>query len=171
MKLTRFPLLIAVLHLLGAVLFAQSPREIVVASYNVQNYIGEESEGFNGQPAKPKSEKSIAALIRIIKEINPDVLGVCEMGRPQRFEDFKNRLREAGLEYVDSEYVQSADPDRHLALLSKFPIVSRQSVSDVEYELNGTVEKVKRGFLDVTIRVNPEYDLRMVGVHLKSKLA
>jgi endonuclease/exonuclease/phosphatase family metal-dependent hydrolase len=36
--------------------------------------------------------------------------------------------------------------------------------------MNGIPEKVKRGFLDVTIRINPGFDLRMVGVHLKSKL-
>ena len=39
------------------------------------------------------------------------------------------------------------------------------------YELNGQPEKVRRGFLDVTIQVGPDYALRMVGVHLKSKLA
>jgi endonuclease/exonuclease/phosphatase family metal-dependent hydrolase len=42
-------------------------------------------------------------------------------------------------------------------------------VGDVPYELNGTPQKVKRGFLDVTVRVNDSYELRLVGVHLKSK--
>ena len=48
---------------------------------------------------------------------------------------------------------------------------SRQSQTDVPYELNGQPEKVRRGFLDVTIQVAPDYALRMVGAHLKSKLA
>jgi endonuclease/exonuclease/phosphatase family metal-dependent hydrolase len=156
-------------------LCAAAPRRIVVASYNVQNYLGEEEakaseESESGFRTRPKDEKSIAALLQVIKEINPDILGVCEMGRPAMFEDFKKRLAAAGLGYVDSEYVQAADPDRHLALVSRFPIVSRQSKTDVSYEIGGVPEKVKRGFLDVTIRVAPEYDLRMVGVHLKSKL-
>ena len=59
------------------------------------------------------------------------------MGSPERFEDFKKRLDEAGLGYVDSEYLQAADPDRHLALVSRFPIVARNSRGDVPYELNG----------------------------------
>src|SRR5205809_7908514 len=103
--------------------------------------------------AKPAAE--INALIAIIKDINPDILGVCEMGTPDRFEDFKKRLAEAGLGYTDSEYVQAADPDRHLALVSRFPIVARNSVVDIPFDLNGAPEKVRRGFLDVTIQVNP----------------
>ena len=98
------------------------------------------------------------------------MLGVCEMGTPDRFEDFKKRLADAGLGYTDTEYVQAADADRHLALLSRFPIVSRASQTDVSFELDGKIEKVRRGFLDVTLQINPDYQLRLVGVHLKSKL-
>jgi endonuclease/exonuclease/phosphatase family metal-dependent hydrolase len=146
--------------------------EIVVASYNVENYLGEETpEETAHRRAQPKSEKAISAVVRVVKDINPDILGVCEMGKPEEFEVFKARLKEAGLSFIDSEYVPGPDPDRHLALLSRFPIIARQSLPDISYELNGFPEKVKRGFLDVTIRVNPDYDLRMVGVHLKSKLA
>lgn len=148
-----------------------APNEIVVCTYNVRNYVNAQpktDDNLYATRAKPEAE--IAALINIVKEINPDILGVCEMGTPDRFEDFKKRLADAGLGYTDSEYVQAADPDRHLALVSRFPIVARQSATDVSFELNGRQEKVRRGFLDVTVQVNPEYQLRMVGVHLKSKL-
>ena len=168
MKL-RALLAFCVLHLLVGLVLAAQPYEVVVASYNVQNYLGGENEG-SGRPVRAKSKTSIDALVRIIKEINPDILGICEMGGPEQFEDFKARLKEAGLEYADSEYVEAADPERRLALVSRFPIISRQSRADVSYELNGMPEKVKRGFLDVTVRVNSKYELRLVGVHLKSKL-
>ncbi len=36
--------------------------------------------------------------------------------------------------------------------------------------MDGKPEKVRRGFLDVTIQVNAGYQLRLVGAHLKSKL-
>jgi hypothetical protein len=36
-------------------------------------------------------------MIHIIKEISPDILGVCEMGSRERFEDFKKRLAAADL--------------------------------------------------------------------------
>jgi endonuclease/exonuclease/phosphatase family metal-dependent hydrolase len=155
----------------GSALFG-APDEVVMCSYNLRNYVGASPAGEGRQYAtRAKPETEIAALIAIIKEINPDILGVCEMGAPDRFEDFKKRLAAAGLSYTDSEYVQAADEDRHLALVSRFPIVARNSQTDVSFELDGKVEKVRRGFLDVTIQVNPDYQLRMVGVHLKSKLA
>ncbi len=151
-------------------LFA-APPEIVVCQYNVKNYVNEKAKGEGDKyatHAKPESE--IVALIKVIKDINPDILGVCEMGTPDRFEDFKKRLNEAGLGYTDFEYVQAADADRHLALVSRFPIVARQSATDVPFEVDGQQEKVRRGFLDVTVQVNSGYQLRLVGAHLKSKL-
>ena len=151
-------------------LFA-APPEIVVCQYNVQNYVNEKPKGEGDKYAtRAKPEAEIAALLKIIKDINPDILGVCEMGTPDRFEDFKKRLAGAGLGYTDSEYVQAADPDRHLALVSRFPIVARQSATDVPFEIDGRQEKVRRGFLDVTVQVNSSYQLRLVGAHLKSKL-
>ncbi len=145
-------------------------RPIVVCQYNVENYVGEDQHAQGVRRAKPKSESEITALIRVIKEINPDILGVSEMGSPERFQDFQARLKAAGLGYIDSEYVDGPDPDRHLALLSRFPIVARNSVRDLSFPLNGISEKVRRGFLDVTVQVNGEYQLRLVGAHLKSKL-
>ena len=165
-------------HLLIALLFAVAPltaqetnpaQGIVFCTYNVRNYLtGEQPPASR---TKPKPEKEIEALIQIIREINPDILGVCEMGSPKAFEDFKSRLEMAGLGYKDGEYVQADDPDRHLALVSRFPIIARNSQPAPRYILNGTEHLVKRGFLDVTIQVTPGYRLRCVGVHLKSKLA
>jgi len=149
--------------------FAASDQ-VVFASYNVENYLPSDRpvDGkYEKGAMKPESE--INALIRVIKEINPDILGVCEMGSQEHFDDFKERLKTAGLGYTDFELVNGADPDRHLALVSRFPISSRQSLPDVSYELNGKAEKVRRGFLDVTVKVAKNFDLRLVGSHLKSK--
>ncbi len=144
-------------------------KGIVFCSYNVRNYfVGDQVSAERRTKAKPEAE--IEALIKVIREINPDVLGVCEMGSPMAFDDFKARLEKAGLGYKDSEYVQADDEDRHLALLSRFPVVRRDSVAKVRFELNGTQQSVKRGFLDVTLQILPGYQLRCVGVHLKSKL-
>jgi len=144
-------------------------RGIVFCSYNLRNYVGEDQPPA-GRGARPKSEKEIEALIKVIREINPDILGVCEMGSPAMFDDFKSRLEKAGLGFKDSEYVQADDPDRHLALVSRFPIVRRDSAAKVRFTLNGMLQTVRRGFLDVTVQVLPGYQLRCVGVHLKSKL-
>ena len=145
-------------------------KGIVFCTYNVKNYLGHEPGAPRNPRTKPKPEKEIAALIQIIRDIQPDILGVCEMGSPAMFEDFKSRLEKAGLGYKDSEYVQGDDPDRHLALVSRFPIVHRDSAAKVRFTLGGAEHSVKRGILDVTIQVTPAYQLRCVGVHLKSKL-
>ncbi|MEI8340009.1 MAG: endonuclease/exonuclease/phosphatase family protein [Verrucomicrobiota bacterium] len=148
-----------------------APGEIVVASYNLENYLRMERREENQTVIAPKPEKEIQALIQIIKEINPDILGVCEMGSKDDFADFKSRLKSAGLGYTDFEYVEGADPERHLALASRFPIISRDSMPDVTFTANGIQEKVRRGFLDVTVKISPGFQLRLVGAHLKSKLA
>lgn len=157
----------------AARLVAKDPdaaKGVVFCTYNVKNYLGHEAGAPRDPRSKPKPEKEIAALIEIIRNIQPDVLGVCEMGSPAMFENFKARLEKAGLGYTDSEYLQGDDPDRHLALVSRFPIVRRDSAAKVRYTLNGVEHSVKRGILDVTLQITPAYQLRCVGVHLKSKL-
>lgn len=145
-------------------------KGIIFCSYNVRNYVGDDQVAPAEHRARPKSEKEIESLMAVIKDINPDILGVSEMGSEKMFEDFKARLAKAGLKYEHSEYLQAGDPDRHVALVSRFPIVERNSVKKVTFMLNGVEEEMKRGILDVTVQVTPEYKLRCVGVHLKSKL-
>lgn len=145
-------------------------KGIVFCSYNVRNYLGDDQAAPPDRRTKPKTEKELSALIAVIRDVGPDILGVCEMGSEKMFADFKERLAKAGLDYPHSEYVQAGDPDRHVALVSRFPIVARNSAKKVTFELNGKTEEMKRGILDVTIQITSDYKLRCVGVHLKSKL-
>jgi endonuclease/exonuclease/phosphatase family metal-dependent hydrolase len=150
---------------------ALAEQAVIFAEYNVENYL-EKNRREGGETvfaAKPEAEKSI--LIRIIKEIRPDILGVAEMGPPDQFQDFQRRLKEVGLEFAFTEYVDGADRERHLALLSRFEIVERHSLKNPVFDLNGQQEPVERGFLDVTVQVTPAFRLRILGAHLKSKLA
>ncbi len=142
--------------------------EFVFASYNLENYF--QASDFPDETEKiSKSPEAIAAEIRVIQDIHPDILGVCEMGPPGVFGDFRARLKSAGLDYPDTEYVAGPDPQRHVALLSKYPIVAHQSLTDVPFEIDGHEEKVRRGILDVTVAVGGT-KVRFIGVHLKSKL-
>lgn len=146
------------------------PEKVIFCTYNVRNYVDAKPAESGGYPQRAKPEAEILALIEVISQIKPDILGVCEMGSKARFEDFQKRLAAAGLAFAHAEYLEASDPDRHLALLSRFPILSRQSVADARFTLNGIEQPVRRGFLDVTIEINAAYQLRCVGVHLKSKL-
>jgi endonuclease/exonuclease/phosphatase family metal-dependent hydrolase len=147
---------------------ADEPAQIVFAGYNLEDYF-QASDFPDGREKVSKSPEAIAAEIHVIQDIHPDILGVCEMGPPAEFASFKALLKSAGLDYPDTEYVQGPDPERHVALLSRYPIVSHQSLPDVPFAMDGGEEKAARGFLDVTISIGGT-KLRFIGVHLKSKV-
>jgi endonuclease/exonuclease/phosphatase family metal-dependent hydrolase len=145
-------------------------KDVVFASYNLQNYLKMERR-VDGKtvPDAPKPEEEIAAAIEVIQKIAPDILGVTEIGDESMLRDFQGRLKGAGLEYPHREWVPGADPERHQALLSRYPIVASHSRSDVPFELNGTRQRVARGILDVTVQLTGTCQLRLVGAHLKSR--
>lgn len=142
---------------------AQEP--ITFTAFNVHNY---EVGASPNHPSKP--ETSISALIRILEQLKPDVLGICEMGSQNALKDLQTRLNAAGIQLPHTEWVRGPDPDRHLALLSKFTISKKNDVSHREFMLGSKPAAVRRGFLDVTIQITPSYELRLIGAHLKSKL-
>jgi endonuclease/exonuclease/phosphatase family metal-dependent hydrolase len=155
-----------VLVLLPGVLSAGDPdQSIVFGAYNLENYTLSGSER-----TRPKAASAREAVASVVAGVRPDILGVCEMGEEGALADLGHRLEGQGVYLPHREYVAGPDPDRHLALLSRYPIVRRRSLSRVPFELNGRPEVVRRGFLDVSVQVNPGYILRLVGVHLKSKL-
>ena len=143
----------------------ESSDSITFTAFNVHDY---ETEAAPKRPAKP--EASIAALVAILGQIKPDLLGVCEMGSPTALKDLQTRLDAAGIHLPHSEWVKGPDPDRHLALLSKFPFSAKTDASSREYMIGPRPFAVRRGFLDVTVQVNADYRLRLIGAHLKSKL-
>jgi endonuclease/exonuclease/phosphatase family metal-dependent hydrolase len=151
----------------GAAIRPVGAEEVKFAAYNIENYL--RMDRSNGGKDAPKPEAEIEALLGIIRESDPDILGVCEIGDRSMFEDLLRRLNEAGLRYEHSEYVGENPDPRHLALFSRYPIVARNSAPDVPFELNGTRQKVRRGFLDATVRLRDGVDVRFLGVHLKSK--
>lgn len=117
----------------------------------------------------PKPAGEVAALVTIITRLKPDILGLIEMGDESTLLDLQGRLKEAGLDLPHREWVRGADEARHLALLSRFPIVQRNSQDDLSFPLDGKVGRVLRGLLDVTIAIESDYRLRLVGAHLKSR--
>lgn len=144
---------------------------VTLAFYNLRNYLAMERRVDGKAVADaPKPEAEIKAVIEGIAAIRPDILGVCELGDAAFLKDLQSRLREAGIELPHAELVQdSAGWNRNVALLSRFPIVARNSRNDLTYELDGTRHAIQRGVLDVKLAVSPTYHLRYIGLHLKSK--
>jgi hypothetical protein len=120
--------------------FSEDP--VIFAHYNIENYLEMNRRDGGATVFGPKPEGETNTLIRIIKEIHPDILGVAEMGPADQFQEFQKRLKEAGLKFPFTEYVSGADQDRHLALLSRFRIVERHSENDPFFDLNGRREPV-----------------------------
>jgi endonuclease/exonuclease/phosphatase family metal-dependent hydrolase len=144
-----------------------SEKAIRIVAYNVRNYRLQASGEKRGTAAKP--EREIEALVKILQHLKPDVLGICEMGQRQDLADLQRRLKLAGIDLPHQEWVDGPDADRHLALLSRFPIAQRDSQTRLYYRLDTAQLPVQRGILDVTLAINPHYQLRMVGLHLKSQ--
>ena len=156
---------------LGVVLWSgvsqakDADQEVVFGAYNLENYTLSGSERTRSKPSPARE-----AVAKVVASARTDILGVCEVGEEAALLDLSQRLEKLGLHLPYREYVAGPDPDRHLALLSRYPIVRRKSLPKVPFELNGRPEVVRRGFLDVCVQIHSGYTLRLVGVHLKSKL-
>jgi endonuclease/exonuclease/phosphatase family metal-dependent hydrolase len=144
-------------------------------SYNLKNWL-EMDRRFNAprnstDNLKPKPEKEKAKAVAIIKALNPEILGVCEIGTPEDLADLKQHLAEVGLDYPYTEHTGGGDPTRHLALLSRYPIIAHHHQTNLTYNIGDLTFPVQRGFLDATIQIKPNFTLRAIGVHLKSQRA
>lgn len=143
-----------------------APGTFTVAAYNLENWVLMERHGVSNAP-KPEVERE--AVVSVLTGVKPDVLGIEEMGTTNDLTDLRLRLKKRGLNYPYIEWIQGADPTRHVALLSRFPIVERLSHTNQAYQLAGHPMRIERGILDVRIQVNPRYSFRALVVHLKSK--
>ena len=156
----------ALFLVLATPLLAESTNQFIIADYNVENWNSIERQGKPNQP-KPQAERD--AVVNVILKIRPDVLAMEEMGKTNDLAELASALRAKGLDYRYQEWVEGADLDRHVSLLSRFPIVARQPQTNDTYLVEGKPTRVQRGFLDVLIKVNSDYSFRAIVAHLKSK--
>jgi endonuclease/exonuclease/phosphatase family metal-dependent hydrolase len=162
--------LLLLLVLQGLAFVAKADQLATFVHYNLENYLVMDRRVHGQIVHATKPEKEIEPLLRIIRELHPDLLAVAEMGPPDEFNSFRDRLAQAGLPFVDTEYVSGPDQERHIALLSRFPIIARDSEANVPIHLPNRNESIRRGILDVTVQVSGNFRLRLIGAHLKSKL-
>jgi len=80
----------------------------------------------------------------------------------------QRRLKSAGLHLPHSTWVDGPDKQRHLALLSRFPLADVRHDTRTEFRLGALPRRMQRGILDCTVQVRPGFALRLLGVHLKS---
>tara|TARA_R110002096_G_scaffold35629_17_gene100354 strand:- start:1682 stop:2614 length:933 start_codon:yes stop_codon:yes gene_type:complete len=155
----------------GAIAQGADKEQLTLVFYNLKNYLAMERR-VSGEIVEdaPKPEPEVKAVIEGLVAMQPDILGVCELGDQSFLDDLQARLKAAGIDLPHTEHITSASGwNRNLALLSRFPLIATNSRDDYSYSIGDTRLPLQRGVLDVTIQVNPEYQLRYVGLHLKSK--
>jgi len=145
------------------------PATFSVMTYNLHQYALMDRDG-GGEDDDPKPESEQKAVLSLIAKERPDMLAVQEMGDEIIFGQFREALRSAGLNYPYAELLRRGTIEANLAVLSRFPIVSVQHHTNDWYSIGPAKVPVARGFLDVTIQVNPDYQFRLLSAHLKSKV-
>jgi len=163
---TLYLLLIFLISILSGCGNPPHPETFTVMTYNL-NRERPSNHDTNSRMKGPGPEQN--AVIQVIVNANPDILAVQGIGSPAVFKKFQHALSENGLTYPYSEYLQGNGPNLNMAVLSRPEIISRQSHKKDVYRIGKTRASVLRGFIDIDIQVNPDYQFRLFTCHLKSK--
>lgn len=156
--------------LLAGLARAENPADTFsVMTYNLLRFSFEDRDK-DGQKDNFKPEEQIAPMMQLLRDKRPDVLAVQEIGDAASFTILTQRLAAAGLDYPHHDYLMREESTVGLAVLSRFPIVSRKPITNETYSIGRETLFVQRGFLSVDIQVNPDYRFRLLVAHLKSKL-
>jgi endonuclease/exonuclease/phosphatase family metal-dependent hydrolase len=127
-------------------------------TYNVKNWLV-------SHQAREKTADSKAAIIGLLAGGNPDVIGLCEIGSVDDVKEIQGLLKAAGVDLPHHYHTGGEDRVRHLALISRFPILSTERP---DLRLRGFEQSMQRGILDATLDVGGR-PVRFIGLHLKSK--
>lgn len=171
---TRRALMPAVFFALAGILAAVEPKagHLTFCSYNLRNWLTTDPldrQTASTFPIRPKPESEKERVVKILAAIQPDILGVCEIGDSDDLAELQERLLDAGVDLPHTEMAHGGDETRRLALLSRLPIKARNSQLDLTYQIGDRTLPLLRGILDVTIALSPTLDMHFIGVHLKSK--
>lgn len=142
---------------------------LTLGAYNIENYnLADRMVDGVYRKAYPKPESEKQALRESIRGLAPDVLAIEEMGGPEFLAELQRDLKAEGADYPHAVLVQAADPERHVAILSKLPLKDVRQHTQVALTLFGQPDVVKRGVLEATV-VTPEGEFTVFVAHLKSR--
>jgi len=130
-----------------------------VATWNLENYLDAPVGS-----RRAKSPESKAAIREMIRGMKPDVLALQEVGSTNALAELARDCQ-----FPFWEHVSGADTNIHVAVLSRFPILSRRHHTNDSYLLFGRRHRVSRGFAEVTIQASPGYVFTLLTAHLKSR--
>ncbi len=162
--------LVAGVWLTLAVVSPAFADSLVVATYNVENYLST-NRRVDGRfrPDYPKTEAAKTALRAVIRALDADVLALQEVGGAGHLRELQLDLRAEGLDYPHAVVLEAADEARCLAVLSRREFAAVQEHRDLVARYFDEDIAVRRGLLEVSVRVG-EGALKLFVVHLKSRL-
>ena len=134
------------------------------ATYNVENYLDDTASRCCVKSAESKSK-----VRECIRALRPDVLALQEMGSVAALLELRAALQAEGLDFPHWEHVTGSDANVHVAILSRFPFSARRPHTADSFELGGQRFRVRRGFAEVDVQVNPGCQFTLLAAHLKSK--
>jgi endonuclease/exonuclease/phosphatase family metal-dependent hydrolase len=141
-----------------------SPDDVTLVTYNLQNYL---LEPLPSRAAKPVDRRD--RIVETLRPLRPDVLVVEEIGGASAVEDLGSRLTATGIQLPHREVVWGSDPAIAVAVLSRFPFLSRRSHSNDTILAEGRLLRTSRGFLEVEIEGPAGLRFTLLAAHLKSK--
>jgi len=143
--------------------------ELTVMTWNVENYVAEDRM-VDGEyrTGYPKPEQAKAALRLVVREAAPDVLALQEMGPEPYLEELQRDLAAEGLGYPHRALLDGPDPKRHVALLSRVPLLHVVRHAEVPHRGAGGPDLVRRGVLEAAVDLGGR-EVTLFVVHLKSR--
>ena len=160
---------------------AKPPQpDFIVATFNVFNW-GPANRTIEGvylrDAMKPESEKN--AAVKIIKELNADVLVIQEIilnNADANIEDIRNHIAASGLNYPYAVFSTGEDTRIGLLLLSRLPFIESYVLNEDDFTLKNssgarTTLRVSRGIAHAAVEPLPGKRIDILGVHFKSRLA
>lgn len=140
--------------------------DVTFVAWNVRNYILSPGAA---SATTPKTRESAQSVAETLAELQPDIVALMEIGSDVDLGDLQTRLQAAGIALPHRTLVEGADNERHLALLSRYPLRDLRHDTGSVFRMGGLPQRMQRGMLDCTVELDPDFALRILGVHLKSR--
>ena len=150
----------------------QTPGQVTIATYNVENFFDVFDDPFVGdESTDPKLRHEIEKIALALRKMDADVIGVVEVENAHVLKAMvQEMLPDMGYDYID---VGPSNDGRgiKLGVISRLPILRTASYRHQTWKVEGYPEpkSMSRDLYHVTLDTGAAQPLELMGVHFKSK--